>query len=137
MNGTPREEREAAEAKWLHEDRETLHEDRELLREDAENAEEVDFEVARPLAVTTSFRLSPGEAETIRQAARVRPEPVRVDPRRLHRRRESRAGAGHRNPRAGGAEAAGVARTGRADRGAGDPGELSASPGAGSLLGVR
>lgn len=63
MNRTPREEREAAEAEWLHENRESL-------REDAENAEEVDFEVARPLAVTTSFRLSPDEAETIREAAR-------------------------------------------------------------------
>lgn len=63
MSGKSRDQAEAEEAQWLSEHR--VEVDAEL-----DDAEEVEFEIAKPLRVTTSFRMSMEEAESIREAAR-------------------------------------------------------------------
>lgn len=60
MNDTPHDE--ATEAEWLYEHREEL-------AGQFEDSEEPQVEIASPLTITTSFRMSQDEAALIRQAA--------------------------------------------------------------------
>lgn len=63
MYGKSRDQAEADEAQWLSQHR--VEVDAAL-----DDAEEVEFEIAKPLRVTTSFRMSMEEAESIREAAK-------------------------------------------------------------------